>query len=73
MKIEIRVIPNAGKTELQKTDGGYKARITASPVDGKANEALIALLAKEFGAAKSDIEIIRGKTSKNKTVIIHKE
>jgi len=39
-------------------------------VDGKANDALITLLSKEFGVAKNSIEIIKGKTSRNKTVLV---
>ena len=70
--IEIKVIPNAGKTELIKTETGYRARIACAPVDGKANGALIALLSKEFGTAKSNIEIIKGASSRNKTIVINR-
>jgi uncharacterized protein (TIGR00251 family) len=73
MKIEIKVLPSASKTELLKTETGYRARIACAAVDGKANEALIALLAKEFGVPKSSVEIVRGKTSRNKTVVFHTE
>ena len=72
MVIEIKVIPNAKHTELIKTDTGYKARLTAPPVDGKANEALIELLSKEFDVPKRDIEITKGQASRNKTVIINR-
>ena len=70
MLIEIKVIPNSSKSELIKTDEGYKARIQRAPVDGKANEELIALLSKALGVRKSDIKIVRGKTGRNKTVSI---
>jgi len=70
LMLQIKVIPNASKTELIKTEIGYKARIQCPPVDGKANDALIALLSKEFGVAKNSIEIIKGKTSRNKTVLV---
>ncbi|MCL2796861.1 MAG: DUF167 domain-containing protein [Firmicutes bacterium] len=70
MLIEIKVIPNAKRTELEKCDTGYKARLTAPPVDGKANEALIELLSKEFGVPKRDIEIVKGALNRNKTVTI---
>jgi len=73
MLIEIKVIPNAKRTELIKTETGYKARLTAPPVDGKANEALIELLSKEFGVPKRDVEITKGMTSRNKTVVIKTE
>lgn len=49
----------SGKAELS-------VRLKASPVDGKANEALIKLLAKEFGVAKSCISIKTGQTSRHK-------
>jgi len=70
--LQIKVIPNASKTELVKTENGYKARIQCPPVDGKANDALIMLLSKELGVAKNSIEIIKGKTSRNKTVLLKK-
>jgi uncharacterized protein (TIGR00251 family) len=70
MRIEVKVIPNAKKNSLEKTAAGYKARLTAPPVDGKANEALIELLSSEFGVPKRDIEITKGNTSRNKIVEI---
>ena len=73
MLIEVKVIPNAKRTELIKTETDYKARLTAPPVDGKANEALIELLSKEFGVPKRDIEITKGVTSRNKTVSLKTE
>jgi len=69
--LEIKVIPNVKRTEFIRTETGYKARLTAPPVDGKANEALIELLSKEFGIPKRDIEITKGATSRNKTVEIN--
>jgi len=68
--LQIKVIPNASKNEFIKTEAGYKARIQCPPVDGKANDALIMLLSKEFGVSKNSIEIIKGKTSRNKTVLV---
>jgi len=73
MIIEVKVIPNAKRTELIKTETGYKARLQAPPVDGKANEALIELLSKEFGVPKRSIEITKGATSRNKTVLLKTE
>ena len=70
MRIAVKVIPNASKNALIKTVAGYTARIACAPVDGKANEALIALLSKELGVAKRDIEIIKGVASRNKTVLL---
>ena len=61
---------NAAKNELVKTDTGYRARVQCAPVDGKANEALIKLLSKEFGVPKSAIKIVKGETGRNKTISI---
>ena len=70
--LEIKVIPNAKATELIKSETGYKARIKEAPDGGKANEALIALLSKELGIPKKNIEITRGETSKNKVITIQR-
>lgn len=49
---------------------GVKVKVTAPPIEGKANEALIRFLAKEFEISPSCIEIIRGHQSREKTVRI---
>jgi uncharacterized protein (TIGR00251 family) len=69
-KINIKVIPNASKNELQKTADGYRAYVQSPPTDGKANATLIKLLSKEFGVPKSNIEIIRGLTTREKVVVV---
>jgi uncharacterized protein (TIGR00251 family) len=53
-------------------DDRIKLRIKAAAVDGKANEAIIKVLSKEFRTPKSHIQILSGHTSKKKTVKIHK-
>jgi len=71
MKIAVKVIPKASKNEIVGWEGDtLKVRLTAAPEKGKANEALIALLAKEYGVAKSQITILKGETSRNKLVEI---
>jgi len=72
MKLKIKVTPRSSKNEVvgQMADGTLKIRLTAPPVDGKANEALIKLLSAHFKIAKSKISIIKGQKSKNKTVEI---
>ncbi len=54
----------------QMADGTLKVKLTAPPVDGAANEALIELLAEYFDTSKQKIKIVRGMTSKNKIVEI---
>lgn len=70
MKINVKVIPGAKKNLLEKTEEGYRVRLTAPPVEGRANEALIAFLAEYFEVPKSRIVIIKGLKSRNKTVNI---
>ena len=71
MRIYIKVTPRASKNEVTKiSEGEYKVKLTAAPVDGKANEALIAILAKHFKVAKICIKIVGGKTAKTKIVDI---
>jgi uncharacterized protein (TIGR00251 family) len=67
--LNIRVIPKAAKNEVIKLDKkNWKVKVTAAAVEGKANEALIKLLAKEFGVAKSQVEIVRGKRGRDKVI-----
>jgi uncharacterized protein (TIGR00251 family) len=71
MRIYIKVSPRSSKNEVVKiSEGEYRVRLTAPPVDGKANELLIEILAKHFKVAKSLISIAGGKTAKIKMVDI---
>ncbi len=67
----VRVVPRAAVNEIVgEHDGALKVRITAPPVDGAANDALIKLLAKQFRVSRSDVEIVGGGTSKSKRIKI---
>jgi uncharacterized protein (TIGR00251 family) len=68
MRITVQVVPRSSKNSLAWEQGVLKARLTAPPVDGAANEALIALLAERLGLPKRDIRIVHGATSRRKTV-----
>ena len=69
MRIYIKVIPRSSKNDVERiSEGEYRVRLTAPPVDGKANEALVKLLAKHFSVAKSAIAIVGGKSSQRKMV-----
>jgi uncharacterized protein YggU (UPF0235/DUF167 family) len=82
MLITVRVIPRSGKNVLEWDEGNdrdgdlrgqqgiLKARLTAPPVDGAANEALVALLAARLHIPKRAIQVVRGATSRLKTVEI---
>ena len=69
--IEVRVKPLARKTALA---GLYadrlKVQVSAAPDKGKANRELVDLIAKEFDIAKSDVTIIKGQKSRNKTIVL---
>jgi uncharacterized protein YggU (UPF0235/DUF167 family) len=67
--IEVRLRPRAGADELLgMRDGVLLARVTAAPVDGKANRALCKLIARRLGIAPSRVVVLRGKRSRDKLV-----
>ena len=69
--LSVRIQPRSSKNDVTvMEDGSLKIRLTAPPVDGAANEALIKFLASELGIAKSQIEIVSGHTAKNKIIRI---
>ncbi|MCA9580825.1 MAG: YggU family protein [Myxococcales bacterium] len=71
LTFDVRVVPRASRTAVVGAhDGALKVALTAPPVDGEANAALVAFLAKHFGVPKGGVEILRGQTSKRKHVRI---
>ncbi|MDD5093053.1 MAG: DUF167 domain-containing protein [Dehalococcoidia bacterium] len=68
--LNVRVIPNAKQNKVVSEQGQLKAYVTAPPDKGRANKAMIELLADHFNVKKSSIRIIRGETSRNKVVEI---
>ena len=75
VRVAIRLTPKAsrnaiaGIAEAGQGEAVLKVMVTAVPEAGKANEALIKLLAKEWGVAKSSISLVAGATDRNK--ILH--
>lgn len=70
--IDVIVQPKSSRDEIAGMHGTrLKIKLTAPPVDGKANAALIAFLAKKLGIAKSRIAITRGETGRKKTLLVH--
>ncbi len=65
----IKISPNSKKNEIIKSEAEVKIKITAQPIDGKANKALIEYLSKEFKIPKTSIQILKGETSKEKTIL----
>jgi uncharacterized protein (TIGR00251 family) len=72
MTRRVKVIPRSAKSEVvgEMSDGTLKVRIAAPPEKGKANEALIALLADHFGVGSDAVEIISGHGAASKLVRI---
>jgi uncharacterized protein len=71
--IELRVQPRARRTALEPAGEGLKASVTAPPEDGKANDAVIALLSEEWRVPKSAFTVIKGAAARNKTVSVNGE
>lgn len=73
MTVSCKIIPNAKQNKITVlSDGCFKIHLTAPAVEGKANKALIKILADYFGVAKSYVQIIRGEKGRNKVVRIQK-
>jgi uncharacterized protein len=68
VRFEVKVIPNAKKDRLVEENGRLKVYLNAPAVDGKANKALIEFLAEHFGVKKSEVRLVRGEKSREKTV-----
>jgi len=71
--IELRVQPRARRTALEAAGEGLKASVTAPPEDGKANDAVIALLSQEWRLPKSAFAVIKGAAARSKTVSVNGE
>ena len=69
--ITVRAKPRSSVSALEpETPGTWIARLRSSPVDGKANAELIALVAKHFGCARSCVSVVSGATARLKLVRI---
>jgi uncharacterized protein (TIGR00251 family) len=68
-QIRVRLRPRGHKDELMGlVDGVLQARVTAPPVDGKANRALCKSIAKRAGVAPSRVSVVRGQKSRDKLI-----
>ncbi len=69
--INVKVIPNAKKNNITEEGDRLKVHVMAPAVDGKANKAVIKVLADFFKVKKGDIAIIRGEKSKEKVIKVN--
>jgi len=76
LEVHLRVTPNASRNFIDgivvdaQGRGALKLAVAAVPENGKANTAVINLLSKSWRLRKSDCQVIRGRTGRNKTVFI---
>ena len=70
--IKIKVKPNARASQLEaQRDGTWLARLKSAPIDGKANEELVMLIARHFQVRKSQVSIKSGASGRFKIVQIN--
>ena len=67
--IRIKIVPNSSKNDLIIEDEFIKVKVTAQPIENKSNKALVEFLSKRFKVPKTSIEIVKGDTSKEKTLL----
>lgn len=70
MRLHVRVIPHSSNNSIVWEEGGLKVHVTAPPVDGAANKALIDLLSHCLAVHKRNIQIVHGTTGRSKIVEI---
>lgn len=69
--LPIRAQPGARRNAiLGEHNGALKVAVTAPPDQGKANQAILELLAKQLGCKKSQVELLSGQTSRDKKILI---
>ena len=70
--LSVKLQPRASKNEIGAPLGNeIKIKVTAPPVDAAANQALIELLAEKLDCPRGRVELIRGQTSRHKTIKLH--
>lgn len=70
VKISVSVKPGSSKNLIEPAEQGLKVWLRAQPEDGKANKALVCLLADHFGVSRKSVRILRGETGRTKLVEI---
>jgi len=68
--LKVRLTPKSSREEIQFVDGIARVWVRAAPSDGEANEAMCRLLAKRLAIAKSLVTVLKGHSSRSKTVSI---
>lgn len=70
MRISVRVLPRSSKNAISREGDIFKVWLTAPPVDGAANEALLKLLAERLALPKRTLHIVQGAAGRQKVIQI---
>jgi len=70
VKVQVKVKPNSKTEELAQEGDSFIARVKAPPKEGKANQAVIKLLAQHFNVPRNQVRILSGFKSRNKVIEI---
>jgi uncharacterized protein len=72
LRLSIKVVPKSSRNEIVEVqpDGTCRIKVAAAPEKGKANAELCDFLAKQFGVARSRVEVVAGHASHRKQVLI---
>jgi uncharacterized protein (TIGR00251 family) len=73
MKIHVKVKPNSKTEEVSQEGDNFIVKVKEPPREGKANQAVIKLLAEHFGVPKSHVRILSGFRSRNKVIEVTEE
>ena len=67
--VKVKIVPNSSRNDIILEDEFIKVKVTAQPIENKANKALVEYLSKLFKVPKTSIEILKGDISKEKTLL----
>ncbi len=65
-ELAVRVTPKAARNRVEQSEAGLRIYVTVAPEGGKANRAVVKLLADALGVAKSRLELVRGASGRDK-------
>jgi uncharacterized protein (TIGR00251 family) len=73
MKIQVNVKPNSRTEDVSREGDSFIVKVKEPPKEGKANQAVIKLLAEHFGVPQSQVRILSGFRSRNKVIEVAQE
>jgi len=73
VKIQVKVKPNSKTEELVREEDSFIVKVKEPPREGRANQAVIKLLAEHFGVPQSRVRILSGFRSRNKVIEVAEE